>query len=652
MNPAVFLPPAPAPETDAPPDLLRLTTAGSVDDGKSTLIGRLLVDTRSTFDDQMAAVAEASRRRGVDHAELALLTDGLRAEREQGITIDVAYRAFATPRRSFIVADTPGHVQYTRNMVTGASTADLAVILVDAGRGVQTQSKRHGFLASLLGIQHLVVAVNKMDLVGYDAAVFEGIVREYAAFAARLAVPDVTFIPVSALVGDNVVERSAAMPWYDGPTLLHHLERVHIAGDRNRVDFRFPVQLALRPDASFRGVAGTVASGAIRVGERVVVLPAGTPTTVASVRTAAGTTDEAQAGDAAVLTFADEIDVARGDMVVRDLNRPHVGTEIEAMLCWMTDAPMGRRVLLRHTTRTVAATLDAVVYRVDVDTLHRAPAERLALNDIGRVRITTAAPLCFDPFRQNPATGAFILIDPDTNATVAAGMIRGGAAMTTAQAEPDEALAASPDEPRRPVSPNVVWEGLNISRAEREARQGHRGGVVWMTGVSGAGKTAVARRAERALFDLGAHVIVLDGDHVRHGLSGDLGFSPEDRRENVRRAAEVARLLVETGAVVLCTFVSPNRADRDAARALFAPDDFAEVLVTARPETLRARDPKGLYARADAGAIAAFTGVSAPYEAPAAPDLTLDTDALSADAAARALLAFLAARGCVPAGAA
>ncbi len=641
MNPAVFRPPPPAPETDAHPDLLRLTTAGSVDDGKSTLIGRLLVDTRSTFDDQMLAVAEASRRRGADHADLALLTDGLRAEREQGITIDVAYRAFATPRRSFIVADTPGHVQYTRNMVTGASTADLAVILVDAGRGVQTQSKRHGFLASLLGIQHLVVAVNKMDLVGYDAAVFEGIAREYAGFAARLAVPDVTVIPVSALVGDNVVERSAAMPWYDGPTLLHHLERVHIAGDRNRVDFRFPVQLALRPDASFRGVAGTVASGAIRLGERVVILPAGTRTTVASVRTNAGTTDEAQAGDATVLTFTDEVDVARGDMVVRDLNRPNVGTEIEAMLCWMTDAPMGRRYLLRHTTRTVAATVDAVVYRVDVDTLHRAPAERLGLNDIGRVRLTTAAPLCFDPFRQNPATGAFILIDPDTNATVAAGMIRGGTAMTTAQAE-------APDEAARPVSPNVVWEGLNISRGEREARQGHRGGVVWITGLSGAGKTAVARRTERALFEAGATVVVLDGDHVRHGLSGDLGFSPGDRRENVRRAAEVARLLLETGAVVLCTFVSPSRADRDAARALFQPDDFAEVLVTARPATLRARDPKGLYARADAGALASFTGVSAPYEAPAAPDLTLDTDALSADAAAEALLAFLAALGCVP----
>ncbi len=642
---AVYVPPPPADTDDGylGMDLLRFTTAGSVDDGKSTLIGRLLYDTKSIFVDQMEAVEEASRSRGGTEdgvPNLALLTDGLRAEREQGITIDVAYRYFATPRRKFIIADTPGHVQYTRNMVTGASTADLAIILIDAKRGVQTQSKRHGFLASLLGIQHLVVAVNKMDLVDYDEAVFDAIVDEYTAFTGRLGVPDVAFIPVSALKGDNVVDRSESMPWYEGSTLLHHLEHVNVAGDRNLIDFRFPVQLTLRPDASFRGYAGTVASGTIRPGERIAVLPSGQTSTVKSITVMGATLSEAEAGEAVVLSLDDEIDISRGDMIVRDQNRPDVGTEVEAMVCWMSEQPMERQrhYLMRHTTRDVQAFVDDVVYRVDVDTLHREDADRLGLNEIGRVRLTTASPICFDPYRQNEQTGAFILIDPYSNTTVAAGMIRGGVEM---RGESEGA--------RRAASPNVVWEGLNIPREERETRQGHRAGVLWFTGVSGTGKTAIAREVERRLFERGAHVVLLDGDHVRHGLSGDLGFSSADRHENIRRVGEVARLFYETGAVVLCTFVSPIRSDRERARSLFADGAFGEVLVTARPETLRSRDPKGLYARADAGEIPNFTGVGSPYEAPEAPEMTLDTDALDLEAAVEAVLAELDARGCLPA---
>jgi len=650
-NPAVYIPPPPD-GTDAAylgMDLLRFTTAGSVDDGKSTLIGRLLYDSKSIFEDQLEAIEDASRHRGQDAngvPNLALLTDGLRAEREQGITIDVAYRYFATPKRKFIIADTPGHVQYTRNMVTGASTADLAIVLVDAARGVQTQSKRHGFLASLLGIPHVVVAINKMDLVGFSEDIYDAIVEEYTEFVSRLDIPDVTFIPVSALLGDNVVDRSENMPWYQGSTLLHHLESVNVAADRNLIDFRFPVQLTFRPDHTFRGYAGTVASGTVTPGERIVVLPSGKTSTVKAITTYEGEIPEARAGDAVVLSLTDEIDISRGDMIVREQNRPDVGTEVEAMVCWMSEQPMEpqRHYLMQHTTRTVQAYVDEVVYRVDVDTLHREDAPRLGLNDIGRVRLTTASPICFDTYRENNETGAFILVDPYSNTTVAAGMIRGGAAMTGH----DAASRA------RAASPNVVWEGLNIPREDREAQQGHRAGVLWFTGLSGTGKTTVAREVERRLFERGTRVVLLDGDHVRHGLSGDLGFSSADRRENLRRVGEVARLFYETGAVVLCTFVSPLRDARDRVRGLFAgegfpADAFAEVFVTAAPATLRARDPKGLYARADAGEIRDLTGVGSPYEAPEAPELTLDTDAMSVDAAVEAVIAALEARGCVPA---
>ena len=641
-------------------DLLRFTTAGSVDDGKSTLIGRLLYDSKSIFEDQMEAVAEASKDRGMDDdgvPNLALLTDGLRAEREQGITIDVAYRYFATPRRKFIIADTPGHVQYTRNMVTGASTADLAVILVDAKRGVQTQSKRHAFIASLLGIPHVVVAVNKMDLVDYSEEVFDAIVDEFSAFAGKLDLRDIDFIPVSALKGDNVVDRSENMDWYEGSTMLHHLEHVSLTGDKNLRDFRFPVQTVIRPDQTFRGFAGTVASGAIRPGEEILALPAGTRSTVESITTLNGDLDEARAGEAVVITLTDEIDVSRGDMLVRPQNVPEVETGIEAMMCWMAEEPLqsNRHYILRHTTREVKAFVDEIVYRVDVNTLHREDSDTLQLNEIGRVRVTTAAPLFFDPYRQAKATGAFVLIDPYSNATVAAGMIRGAAqspdeiAGRAARLERSADAAAASE--ARQVSPNVVWEGLNIPREQREAAQGHQAAVLWFTGLSGSGKTTVAREVERRLFDAGIKTMLLDGDQVRHGLNGDLGFSAGDRRENVRRIGEVARLFFESGAVTLCTFVSPYRTDRDRVRALVPEGRFIEIHVDVDVETAQERDPKGIYAKAQAGEITNLTGIDAPYEAPEAPELTLKTADQSVQDAVEAVLAALAEAGIVERGA-
>ena len=619
--------------------LLRVVTAGSVDDGKSTLIGRLLYDSKSIFEDQLDAVARASPTGSLD---LSLVTDGLRAEREQGITIDVAYRYFATPRRTFVVADTPGHVQYTRNTVTGASTADLALLLVDVTRGVQTQTRRHAFVASLLGLRHVVVAVNKMDAVGYDRAAFDAVVAEFAAFAVRLDLPDTVFVPVSALRGDHVVERGDAMPWYDGPTLLHHLEHVQVAGDRNLRDLRFPVQTVLRSadGPGPRALAGTVASGTIRPGDPVLALPSGARSTVASVATIDGPLAGAPAGRAVAVTLADDVDVGRGEMLVRPGNLPTVASELDAMVCWMDPAPLrpGRRYRLRHTTRELAAEVE-VVYRVDVDTLHRETAETLGFNDIGRVRVTTGAPVCVDPYAVNRETGAFVLVDPDTHATVAAGVVR-GRAVRPAQA----VRAAWTGRTERPVSPDVVWQGAAVSLAERERAQGHRAAVVWFTGLPGAGKTTVAREVERRLFASGVRTALLDGDRVRHGLSGDLGFSPADRRENVRRVGEVARLLVESGAVALCAFVSPDRADRDRVRALLPEGRFVEVWVDVDVETARRRDPKGLYARADAGEID-LTGVTAPYDPPLHAEVVLDTARQSVAHSADAVVAALARAG-------
>ncbi|HEX7050785.1 MAG TPA: sulfate adenylyltransferase subunit CysN [Longimicrobiales bacterium] len=628
-------------------DLLRLSTAGSVDDGKSTLIGRLLYDTKSIFQDQLEAIEGASRRRGEAAVNLALLTDGLRAEREQNITIDVAYRYFATPRRKFIIADTPGHLQYTRNMVTGASTAELAIVLVDARKGVLTQSKRHGFIASLLGIPHMVVAVNKMDLVGYDEAVFQRIVDEYQAFAEKLEIQDLVFIPISALHGDNVVTHGTNMPWYEGSTLLHYLETVNIGSRRNLVDFRFPVQYVIRPHQDFRGFAGRIASGTIAPGEEVIVLPSGQATRIRSIETADGPLAEAAAQDSIVLTTEDELDISRGDMIVRKMNIPTVGSRLEAILCWMSETPLDRETpyVLLHTTRSVQAFVRTLVYRIDVDTLHREPAETLGLNEIGRVEVATAQPIFFDPYARNHVTGSFVLVDPFTNVTVAAGMIRG--AIHTANEIFGRGAAPAAAAPHD-TSPNVVWEAWNIPRAEREAKNGHAAAVLWFTGLSGAGKSTIARALERRLFDAGIHTMLVDGDQLRHGLCGDLGFSAADRRENIRRAAHVARLFFEHGAIVLCSFVSPFREDRARARALLPEGRFIEVFVDCPLDELKARDPKGLYARAVAGEIPEFTGVSAPYEPPDDPELTLHTDREPVDAAVDRLLAYLRTAGLIP----
>ncbi len=605
-------------------DLLRLTTAGSVDDGKSTLIGRLLLDSKAILEDQWEAVTRASKQRGDPYLDLALLTDGLRAEREQGITIDVAYRFFSTPRRKFIIADTPGHIQYTRNMVTGASTAELAIVLIDARNGVVTQSKRHGFLASLLQTPHILVAVNKMDLVDYSQAVFQAIVDEYRAFASKLTVQDITFIPISALQGDNVVNKSQTMPWYDGSTLLHHLENVNVGSSRNLVDFRFPVQMALRPHQDFRGFAGQIVSGTIACGEEVVVLPSGKTSSVRTITTLEGDLAEAVAGDSVVISLADEIDVSRGDMIVRRHNLPQSASQFECILCWMSEEPLNIRAsyILQHTTRQVRAFVATLNYRIDVDTLHREQAETLHLNDIARVQVTTTQPLFYDPYQINRATGGFILIDPFTNNTVAAGMIR-------RRAQDLDDLA--PAEPERRKSSNVVWEGSALTQAMREERNGHKGAVLWFTGLSGSGKSTIARLLERRLFAAGIHTFYLDGDTVRHGLNGDLGFTAEDRKENIRRVAEVARLAFEHGHIVICTFISPFAADRNFARSLLPAGLFLELYVKCDLEVVKRRDPKGLYARALRGEIAEFTGISSPYEAPEAADLVVETDVRSAE---------------------
>ena len=621
-------------------DLLRFSTAGSVDDGKSTLIGRLLYDTKSIFVDQLEAIEAASRRLGEDEVNLALLTDGLRAEREQKITIDVAYRYFATPKRTFIVADTPGHAQYTRNMITGASTAELAIVLVDARHGVLTQSKRHAFIASLMRIPHVVVAVNKMDLLDYDERVFDAIVREYRAFAEKLDVQDLTFIPISALRGDNIVHHSPRMPWYEGSTLLHHLEHVNVGATRNLIDFRYPVQYVIRPHQDFRGFAGQIVSGTVSAGEEVVVLPSAQTTRVKEVFRHGDRVEAAAAGDSVVITLTDEVDCSRGDMIVRTLNRPTVAQRFDAYLCWMAEPPLDPTVdyVLRHTTRTVTARVARLRYRLDVDTLHRRAAPSLALNDIGRAAIQTAAPIFFDSYQVNLGTGSFVLVDPFTNGTVAAGMIRG---TLTDDVDVRRASAAG----ARPVSPNVVLEPANIPRAERERRAQHAAAVVWLTGLSGAGKSTIARLVERRLFDDGHHTMLLDGDQLRHGLNGDLDFTPAARTENIRRAGEVAKLFFDQGCLVLCAFVSPYRADRARVRALFPADRFLEVHVDCAAEILAVRDPKRLYARASRGDVTDLTGVSAPYERPSDPELFIDTGTTPAGEAVSAVLDLLAGRG-------
>ena len=625
-------------------DILRFSTAGSVDDGKSTLIGRLLYDSKAIFEDQLQAIEQASTARGDAAVELALLTDGLRAEREQGITIDVAYRYVTTPKRKFIIADTPGHIQYTRNMVTGASTTELAIVLVDARKGVLTQSKRHTFIASLLQIPHLVVAVNKMDLVGYSEDVYKQIVADYNAFVGRLNVRDVVYIPISALHGDNVVRQSDSMPWYDGTTLLHHLETVNIGANRNSIDFRLPVQYVIRPHQNFRGFAGQIVSGRVAIGDEVVSLPTGLRSQVSAIWRGEENCERASVGDSVVLTLSDEIDISRGDMLVRVRNLPHKSNQIDATLCWVNEEPMDPRgsYWLQHSTRQVRAFLQDLNYRINVDTMHREAADILHLNEIGRVQITTTQPLFFDSYQINRATGSFILIDPHTNNTVAAGMIRDRARRVSELVERTEQ-----QEGERQRSANVVWEQTAITLPMRETLNGHQAAVLWFTGLSGSGKSTISQTLEQRLYGLGVRTFSLDGDNVRHGLNGDLGFFPQERMENIRRVAEVAKLAFEHGNIVLCTFISPYAADRAVARSLVPEGRFWEVYVKCDLSVCQQRDPKGLYARALQGEIPNFTGITAPYEEPQQPEIVVETDLHTADALSVKILQELMRAGVV-----
>lgn len=593
--------------------LLRLATAGSVDDGKSTLIGRLLYDSKAVMEDQWASVEQTSKDRGHDYTDLALVTDGLRAEREQGITIDVAYRYFATPKRKFIIADTPGHIQYTRNMVTGGSTAQLVIVLVDARHGLLEQSRRHAFLASLLGIRHLVLAVNKMDLLGWDQEKFDAIRDEFHAFAARLDVQDVTSIPISALHGDNVVTKSDQTPWYEGPSLLSHLEDVYIAGDRNMVDVRFPVQYVIRPHTlehqDHRSYAGTVASGVMRSGDEVVVLPIGKTTRITAIDGPNGPVAEAFPPMAVSVRLADDIDISRGDMIARTHNQPRITQEFDATVCWMADNAVlepGRDYVVKHTTRTVRARIAGLDYRLDVNTLHRdKTATALKLNELGRVSLRTQVPLLLDEYTRNASTGSFILIDPDTNGTVAAGMVLR-------------------DVSARTPSPNTVRHRSLVTAQDRPPR----GKTVWFTGLSGSGKSSVAMLVERKLLEKGISAYVLDGDNLRHGLNADLGFSMADRAENLRRLSHVATLLADCGHLVLVPAISPLAEHRALARKVHADAgiDFFEVFCDTPLQDCERRDPKGLYAKARAGEITHFTGIDSPYQRPKNPDLRLTPD--------------------------
>ncbi len=602
--------------------LLRLATAGSVDDGKSTLIGRLLYDSKAVMEDQLAAVERTSKERGNDYTDLALVTDGLRSEREQGITIDVAYRYFATARRKFIIADTPGHIQYTRNMVTGTSTAQLVIVLVDARHGLLEQSRRHAFLASLLGVQHIVLAVNKMDLVDWDQERFNWIRDEFHAFAARLDIHDVTTIPMSALNGDNVVTKSQMAPWYDGPPLLSHLEDVYIAGDRNLVDVRFPVQYVIRPQtlthADHRSYAGTVASGIMRPGDEVVVLPSGKTTRITTIDGPEGPVSEAFPPMAVSISLTDDIDISRGDLLARPQNQPAATVEFDATVCWMADEATlepGRDYIIKHTTRTTRARVTALDYRLDVNTLHRdKSATALKLNELGRVSLRTQVPLLLDEYTRNAATGSFILIDADTNVTVAAGMVR------------DTTPAAS-----RAASPNTVRHQSLVSAADRLTK----GRTVWFTGLSGSGKSSVAVLVEQILLEHGNPAYILDGDNLRHGLNADLGFSMADRAENLRRLAHVATLMADAGLTVLVPAISPMSEHREAARAVHADAgiEFFEVFVDTPLQDCERRDPKGLYAKARRGEITHFTGIDSPYQRPKDPDLRLTPEHTAAELA-------------------
>ena len=596
--------------------LLRFITCGSVDDGKSTLIGRLLYESKMIFDDQLTALEQDSKKVGTRGGELdfALLVDGLAAEREQGITIDVAYRFFSTDRRKFIVADTPGHEQYTRNMITGASTADLAVILIDARKGVLTQSRRHSFLVSLVGIARIVLAVNKMDLVGYSQAAFDAIVADYRTFAERIGLKDITAIPLSAVYGDNIIEHGANMPWYRGPTLMQHLEAVPVGDAIAAQPFRLPVQWVNRPNADFRGFAGQIAGGTVTKGDRIRVLPSGRESTVARIVTADGDLDHAVAGQSVTLTLASEVDVSRGDVIAAAEGPPQVASQFEATVVWMHDEPMlqGRAYLMKTGTRTVTATITPLKHKINVNTLEQLPAERLELNDIGVCELELDRPIPFESYADNHTLGGFILIDRLSNSTVGAGVI-------------NFAL-------RR--SQNVHWQALDVDKQVRARQKGQHACVLWLTGLSGAGKSTIANRIEKLLTGQGRHTYLLDGDNVRHGLNKDLGFTAQDRVENIRRVAEVSRLMVDAGLIVMVSFISPFRSERRMARELFGEGEFLEVFIDTPLAEAERRDVKGLYKKARRGELKNFTGIDSPYEPPEAAEIRIDTTSMSADAAA------------------
>ncbi len=618
-------------------ELLRFITCGSVDDGKSTLIGRLLYDSKMLYEDHLAQLESESKTHGTVGGKFdpALVTDGLKAEREQGITIDVAYRYFSTAKRKFIIADTPGHEQYTRNMATGASTADLAVILIDARYGVLTQTKRHSFIVSLLGIRHVVVTINKMDLVGFSESRFDEICQAYRDFAERLDLPDLHFIPISALNGDNVVDPSPNMPWYRGSTLMNFLETVYIGSDRNFEDFRFPVQYVNRPDLDFRGFCGTVASGIIRKGDEIMVLPSRRTSKVERIVTYDGDVNEAFTPQSVTLTLEDEVDCSRGDMIVRPGNVPKVSNEIDVMIVWMSPDALvpGKTYLFKHTTQTVPGHVDSLRYRVDVNTLHRTPAPDLQLNEIGRCSVTLSQSLYFDPYRQNRATGGFIIIDRISNITVGAGMITShdaGAKHKLAQWEIDESQAVEDITGVKPVT-----------ESERQARMGQTPVTLLFTGLSGSGKSTIARGVERALFDMGRTSVVLDGELLRRGLSRDLGFSAEDRSENLRRCAHIAKILNDNGIICLAAFVAPYQPVRDRVAELVGRENYFTVYVEAPLDVCRTRDPSGQYGAADSGKIPPLPGAGAPYDVPASPELVLNTATESIDECVAKVIALL-----------
>lgn len=604
--------------------LLRFITCGSVDDGKSTLIGRLLYESKMLFDDQLAAIEADSKKWGTQGGEIdfALLVDGLAAEREQGITIDVAYRFFSTDRRKFIVADTPGHEQYTRNMITGASTADVAVILVDARRGILTQTRRHSYLVSLIGIRKVVLAINKMDLVDYSEKVFRALTEEYRTFAAQFGLEDVTAIPLSALRGDNIIEHSERMPWYHGSTLMGYLETVGVEESRQQDSaFRMPVQWVNRPHLDFRGFCGTVASGSIKPGDRIRVQPSGRESRIARIVTAAGDLPLAVAGQSITLTLTDEVDISRGDMISLAESPAEVADQFESTLVWMSDDAMlpGRPYLLKIGTRTLGATITEPKYKINVNTMEHLATKKLDINEIGVCNLALDRPIAFDAYKENRDTGAFILIDRMTNNTVGAGMLH--FALRRAH--------------------NVHLQPVDMDKAARARSMGQRPAVLWFTGLSGAGKSTIANLVDKKLHALGRHTYLLDGDNLRHGLNKDLGFTDADRVENIRRVAEVAHLFVDAGLIVLTAFISPFRAERAMARGLFDEGEFIEVHVDTPLDVAEARDVKGLYRKARRGELRNFTGVDSPYEPPEAAEIRVNTERQSAEAAADAVIARL-----------